>query len=104
MDTTDYASYQSLFSQYGMNTTSMQEIISRWQEPHRFYHTEAHLQSLITGIEALFESHRITPQQKDVLLMTAFFMMPYMIQWHRIMKSSLQHCSAGWLHHHPIQI
>jgi pantetheine-phosphate adenylyltransferase len=73
MDTTDYASYQSLFSQYGMNTTSMQEIISRWQEPHRFYHTEAHLQSLITGIEALFESHRITPQQKDVLLMTAFF-------------------------------
>jgi pantetheine-phosphate adenylyltransferase len=73
MNAVDYTSYYSLFAQYGMNLTSMQDILSRWKEPHRYYHNESHLQFLLGEIEGLAHEGRISTAQKEILLMIAFF-------------------------------
>jgi pantetheine-phosphate adenylyltransferase len=73
MNPVDYTSYYSLFAQYGMNLTAMQDVVSRWQEPHRHYHNESHLQFLLREIEKLAGQGHISTAQKEILLMIAFF-------------------------------
>lgn len=73
MNPVDYTSYYSLFAQFGMNLTAMQEVLNCWKEPHRFYHTEVHLQYLLNEIEKLAIQGHISTTQKENLLMVAFF-------------------------------
>lgn len=73
MNAPDYSAYQPLFSKFGISPEAMQAVIGRWQQTHRYYHTEAHLQFLLQRIEALSGANKITSQQKDVLIMAAFF-------------------------------
>lgn len=73
MNAVDYTSYYSLFAQFGMNLTAMQEILNRWREPHRYYHNELHLQYLLNEIENLARQGQISTTLKENLLMVAFF-------------------------------
>jgi pantetheine-phosphate adenylyltransferase len=73
MNPVDYTSYYSLFAQFGMNLTAMQDVLSRWREPHRYYHNESHLHYLLQEIEKLAEQGQISTTQKENLLMIAFF-------------------------------
>lgn len=73
MNIADYTAYHPLFSRYGMNPAAIHELIVRWRETHRHYHNESHLKFLLQAIEKLHVRQQITEDQRDSLLMTAFF-------------------------------
>jgi pantetheine-phosphate adenylyltransferase len=51
---------------------SQEEILQRWQEPHRAYHTRNHLEDLLQQIRAISKNH-ITDKYREMLLLTAVF-------------------------------
>jgi len=63
----NYNAYQSLFEKYKIN--SWQPLKQAWQEKHRFYHNEEHLDFLLKKIDA---SHW-TETEKEILYLVAFF-------------------------------
>ena len=51
---------------------SQEEILARWREPHRAYHTCDHLDDLLRQIRAISKNH-ITDKYREMLLLTAIF-------------------------------
>lgn len=66
-----YQKYASLFALFGIQKIDI--IAQHWQAPHRFYHTEAHLQFLINEIEKLYAIDSINDNARNILLLVAFF-------------------------------
>jgi pantetheine-phosphate adenylyltransferase len=73
MDRLDYVVYHPVFATYGLTEEKIAQVASRWQEKHRYYHTEAHLNFLLTEIEKLYAAGTIDDNGREVLLLTAFF-------------------------------
>jgi len=69
----DYVKYQSLFAKFGMSPEGIGKLMWYWQQKHRFYHSEEHLSFLINNIENIAQKNEINAEEKDILLMTAFF-------------------------------
>lgn len=69
----DYIDYQPLFAGFGMTLPSVNQLIGCWQEPHRYYHTEKHLQFLLGKIQELYNASKVDDREKQILLMAAFF-------------------------------
>ncbi|NJL14013.1 MAG: adenylyltransferase/cytidyltransferase family protein [Microscillaceae bacterium] len=66
-----YAQYAPVLAEYGID--DLAPILNAWREPHRHYHTEAHLQYLLKAIAQLQENSQLTEENQKVLVMTAFF-------------------------------
>lgn len=66
-----YAPYSSLLAEYGI--TDIAQVATAWREPHRHYHTEAHLQKLLHDIADLAQRGDLTQEEKEILQVTAFF-------------------------------
>lgn len=66
-----YTKYDSVFKLYGIHQPEV--IAKHWQEPHRYYHNEGHLAHLIKEIEQLYNRQEINEEQRDALLVTAYF-------------------------------
>ena len=66
-----YAPYSSLLAEYGV--TDISQAMLAWREPHRYYHTEAHLQKLLDEIAILSHQGDITQTEKEILQVVAFF-------------------------------
>ncbi len=66
-----YAPYSSLLAEYGV--TDIAHAMRAWREPHRYYHTEAHLQKLLEDIALLAQQGDIDQAEKEVLQVVAFF-------------------------------
>ncbi len=71
--TFDYVKYQSLFAKFGMSPEGIGKLMWYWQQKHRYYHSEEHLSFLIINIENIAQKNEINAEEKDILLMTAFF-------------------------------
>ncbi|MDX2305067.1 MAG: adenylyltransferase/cytidyltransferase family protein [Microscillaceae bacterium] len=66
-----YKKYQQVFRAYGIGNP---EILAQyWREPHRYYHNEQHLEFLIKEIENLHQSGELNEEERDILLMTAYY-------------------------------
>ena len=61
--------FQELLSRWHI-TMSQEEILARWSEPHRAYHTIAHLADLFRLINIHVE---LTQREKDMLTLAAIF-------------------------------
>lgn len=68
----DIAYLQALLHKYGVRA-DVQDLMHRWQEPHRFYHSSAHLDDLLQQITTSFRKGSITLTQKELLEITALF-------------------------------
>jgi pantetheine-phosphate adenylyltransferase len=66
-----YQTYLPILQTYGLK--DLDALINHWQEPHRYYHTEQHLDFLLTGIEKLAAQGEISANDQASLVMTAFF-------------------------------
>lgn len=66
-----FLKYKAVFEEYGIQ--AIEEIAQKWAEPHRFFHNEAHLASIVKTIEAQFEKGEINEEQRNILLMSAYF-------------------------------
>lgn len=66
-----YPQYQDIFKKYGV--ADVAQLINAWHEPHRFYHTERHLNFLLKEIEYLFNNNKIKKYEKEALIITAFY-------------------------------
>jgi pantetheine-phosphate adenylyltransferase len=66
-----YTPYRSVFADYGIQNLDF--IAQSWQEPHRYYHNEEHLGFLINQIEVIYAKGEINEEQKNALLMAAYF-------------------------------
>jgi pantetheine-phosphate adenylyltransferase len=69
----EYEKYRALFTGYGMSEPAIVQLLFRWREPHRYYHTEAHLQFLLEKIDHLHAAGQINAQEQQTLQMVAFF-------------------------------
>lgn len=66
-------SIQPLLTIWGIEISEA-EVLHRWQEPHRKYHTLAHLYDLFNQIEKLSDTtNTVSPIQKEMLKLTAIF-------------------------------
>ncbi len=65
----NYYAYFSLFDKYGISSQGIERLQKGWREPHRYYHTEMHLDFIVKKIEASGSS----AEDRDKLLLTAFF-------------------------------
>lgn len=57
---------------YGFDI-SIDTIIDRYSEPHRYWHTLNHLYVLVNGIKSLFEEKKIDKREYDILIIAAIF-------------------------------
>ena len=57
----------------GFGTDAYNDIIERWNEPHRFYHNLDHLNYLINHFDKLCEKDLITEPERSRLIVIAFF-------------------------------
>ena len=62
-----FAEYSPLLARYGI--ASPEILLERWREPHRFYHTEAHLADLLRQIA----QSSFSETERQTLQMVAFF-------------------------------
>lgn len=69
----NYAAYQPLFDEYGMKPAAVEQLQQCWREPHRYFHTETHLDQLVHDIEQLYAAREIGEVDRRQLLMAAFF-------------------------------
>jgi pantetheine-phosphate adenylyltransferase len=66
-----YLSYQNTLRDYGVE--KVDEIISFWRQSHRYFHSERHLRYLVEEIERIYGQGEIKADEKDSLIVTAFF-------------------------------
>jgi pantetheine-phosphate adenylyltransferase len=66
-----YVSYSSLLAEYGVHDIA--PVAQAWREPHRYYHTEVHLQKLLDEIAQLAQAGDLTQEEKEILQVVAFF-------------------------------
>ena len=66
-----YQQYAEVFQAYGIQDLKI--LSDYWNEPHRYYHNEEHLAFLIQEIEKLFQSGEVNQEERDVLLMSAYY-------------------------------
>ncbi len=66
-----YSPYASLLAEYGM--TDIAQVACAWREPHRYYHTETHLNKLLQDIATLAEKGDLAQEEKEILQVVAFF-------------------------------
>jgi len=66
-----YAPYTSLLAEYGV--TDVAHVAHAWREPHRYYHTEIHLQKLLADVATLAQQGDLTQEEKETLQVVAFF-------------------------------
>jgi predicted metal-dependent HD superfamily phosphohydrolase len=50
-----------------------EDLVRRWQEPHRRYHTTTHLTEVLTAVEALCRAARVTPGARAAADLGAWF-------------------------------
>lgn len=50
-----------------------EELLGRWSEPHRNYHSLTHLGSVLHGVGALQRAGELTSQQRPVVALAAWF-------------------------------
>ncbi|NJO00865.1 MAG: adenylyltransferase/cytidyltransferase family protein [Bacteroidia bacterium] len=62
---------QEIFHEYGVY--EIERVARHWQEPHRHYHNEDHLQKLVSEIDQLMASGRVDDAQYKILLVAAYF-------------------------------
>ena len=67
-----YEQYKYLITS-GFSTEIYNDIIERWNEPHRFYHNLDHLNYLITYFEKMYMDDLITSGERSRLIVIAFF-------------------------------
>ena len=60
-----------LLAEYGIKDTSI--VAKCWQETHRFYHTEKHLQTLLSDIESLEKQETLSENEANILKIVAYF-------------------------------
>jgi predicted metal-dependent HD superfamily phosphohydrolase len=57
---------------YGFQITE-EEVVKRYSEPHRYWHTPNHLYDLLTGIRELLDEKKIDDREYNVLVTAAVF-------------------------------
>lgn len=60
---------QKALNSLKINRMSLEDILLRWNEPHRCYHNQTHLDDLLTKIESL----SVKEDDRDVLIVAALF-------------------------------
>ena len=68
----DITYLQSLLDKYQVQA-DINDLLERWQEPHRFYHNISHLDDLLQQITTNFAECIINERQKEELMLTALF-------------------------------
>jgi pantetheine-phosphate adenylyltransferase len=69
-----FQKYHSTLTKYGCSDENIIKLQSMWNEPHRVYHNQEHLDEIISLIEHWKTTHlNLTPDEFDSLLLTAFF-------------------------------
>lgn len=63
---------QYLLDKYHINTTA-EELLKRWDEPHRVYHNKGHLYDLFRQIEEDFQIGIVNPTEMEKLELVAIF-------------------------------
>lgn len=66
-----FVKYSEIFKKFGIEDSD--DIQKRWQESHRFYHNENHLNQLLEDIEVVSKKELLSEPEKEVLVLTAFF-------------------------------
>ncbi|WP_027001030.1 adenylyltransferase/cytidyltransferase family protein [Eisenibacter elegans] len=66
-----YQSHQAVFESFGL--FDYQPLAARWQEAHRYYHNEAHLQQLLERIEGARLTQQLSDDAYASLIMAAYF-------------------------------
>ncbi len=63
------------FRRIGMlvRSGSVEKLMAAWNEPHRFYHNESHLQNLLTLVDARSRSLGVSVLETYVLTLLAFY-------------------------------
>lgn len=63
---------QYLLDKYRINT-SAEDLLERWEEPHRSYHSKGHLHDLFRQIERDFQKDVVNQTEKEKLELVAIF-------------------------------
>jgi len=59
-------------NKYGFVIT-LEEVIDRYSEPHRHWHTTDHLYDILYGLKELFDEKKINDREYNILLIAAIF-------------------------------
>lgn len=57
----------------GFSLETWDDIINRWNEPHRYYHNINHLNHILNQFRILYENNSISKNEYDKLVITSFF-------------------------------
>lgn len=57
---------------YGFDIT-VEKVMEKWSEPHRYWHTPNHLFEMLEGIKELFKDKKITEEEYHILVIAAVF-------------------------------
>ncbi|MCH8572036.1 DUF4031 domain-containing protein [Nesterenkonia sp. AY15] len=57
----------------GTWTTLGEELLTRWSEPHRNYHSLTHLNAVLRGVSTLERAGELSPEQRPVVSLAAWF-------------------------------
>ncbi len=57
---------------YGFNIT-VDSIMDRWGEPHRYWHTPNHLNEMLEGIKDLYKDKKVSEREYNILMIAAIF-------------------------------
>lgn len=57
----------------GISESNVEKVISRWSEPHRFYHNADHLREILGLIFEDVITGKITETEKEILVNVAYF-------------------------------
>jgi len=66
-----YENYENIIIT-GLSIDTYDDIINRWNEPHRFYHNINHLNYILYNIEKAYVNGIITTPEKHTLIVVAF--------------------------------
>lgn len=57
---------------YGLDIT-IETVMEKWNEPHRYWHTPNHLYEMLDGIKDLYEDKKINEKEYHILVIAAIF-------------------------------
>jgi predicted metal-dependent HD superfamily phosphohydrolase len=65
--------YRKIFEAYGFSSTTYHSIVEMWNQPHRFYHNQKHLENILDQIEVQKLLDDMSEEDYEILVFTAFF-------------------------------
>lgn len=52
---------------------SIEKVMEKWNEPHRYWHTPNHLFDMLEGVKELFKDKKVTENEYHILVVAAVF-------------------------------